>query len=150
MRSIRSIALILIGAAAIYGLQDVVEAARFGAFENPNPSLFSKLAPLWTVLLIIFPGTLIGLIAGRWATVLSAAAYLIGFLSHFLYHYGEWNQPPEPISALRFTLKDCLAVLLVGAIGALVAFCVALAKSRLPIGSSDRGVSPSVNQGEGP
>lgn len=133
MRSIRCIALVLIGAAALYGLQDVAEAARFGAFENPNPSLFSKLAPLWTVLLIIVPATLIGLLADRWATVLSAAAYPIGFLSHFLYHYGEWNQPPEPISSLRFTLKDCLAVLIVGAIGALVAFCVALVKSRLTI-----------------
>jgi hypothetical protein len=128
---IRAVASILAGAVAVYALQDMVAAAQFGAFENPNPSLSSRLETFWSVLLFIIPGTLVALLANRCVPVLSAVAYVTGFLSHFLYHYGEWDQPPKPISTLHFALKDYFALLVVGAIGAIVAFVAAQMKRRL-------------------
>src|ERR1700679_3565112 len=130
------IALILIGAATFYGLQDLVSAAQFGAFENPSPSLFSRMETIWVFLMLLLPATLIGLFAIRWAPLLGAGAYVVGFLSHYLYYYGRWNVPPDPLSSMHVTLKDCAAVLSLGAFGALAAFCVAYLKRRLTIGSS--------------
>jgi hypothetical protein len=127
----RAVVATLLGAAAFYALVDVVGAAQLGTFENPNPTLFARLGALWSISLLVAPGMLVALLANERVPLLSAIAYLTGFSSHYLYHFGEWDQPPRPLAYLHFSLSDVCALLILGVIGAFVGWGAARIKSRL-------------------
>ena len=121
----------LLGAAAFYVLVDVVGAAQFGKFENPNPTLFARLGALWSISLLVVPGALVALLGNKRVPLLSAIAYLTGFLSHYLYHFGEWDQPPRPLTDMHLSLSDACALIILGIVGAFVGLAGARVKRRL-------------------
>jgi hypothetical protein len=141
----RSVAVVLLGAAALFALIEVTKAAQFGTFENPNPALFARLWPLWSAATAIVPGISVALLAIRRAPLLSAAAYSAGGMANHIYHYGEWDSPRTHFtdalfhSNFHFWLDVLEGIFLLAAIGIVVALATVWLKRRLTIGSSDRG-----------
>jgi hypothetical protein len=134
----RAVAVTLLVAAAFYTLLDVVAAAQFGKFENPHPTLFARLGALWSIPLLVVPGTLVAFLGRERVPHLSAIAYPAGFLAHYLYHFGEWDQPPRPMTDLHSSLSDLCALLVLSAVGAIVGFAAAHIKRRLTHVGADR------------
>ncbi len=119
--------------------------AQFGMFENPNPALFARLWPLWSVATAIVPGISVAFLTIHRAPQLSAVAYSAGGMADHIYHYGEWNSPRTHFTDALFHSnvhfwKDILeGILLWAAIGFVVALVTVWLKGRLSIGSSDLG-----------
>jgi hypothetical protein len=140
-----SVASFLLGATALFVLMEVTKAAQFGTFENPNPALFARLWPVWSVATAIVPGMLVALLATRRAPQLSALAYSAGGMANYIYHYGEWESPRTHFTDalfhfnLHFWLDMLEGLMLLAAVGVVVGLGAVWLKRRLTIGSSDRG-----------
>jgi hypothetical protein len=129
--SIRTLAAILLGSAAFFALADVLQAAQTGLFENPHPTSFARLWPLWSVSLCVLPGIIVALFANRRVPLLSAAAYCIGMLSHFWYHYDEGDIPRRHWDFFQHWPGNLGGLLAVGALGAVIGFAAVILRARL-------------------
>jgi hypothetical protein len=109
----------VVGAASVVGLGELVLSAGYGNFENPNPTLFARLEWLWVLLAAVMPGIAIGLLANRRAALLGALAYLVGQIVSFCYHDGEREVPHRFLPDLQFwpvLLRDLLLIAVLGAV----------------------------------
>ena len=141
--SVRVVALTLGGAAVFYALLEVVDAAQYGTFENPDPTLFARLWRVWSISAFLLPGILVVLLTRSRAPLLSAVAYSLGGVANYLYHYGEWEGQGKSFTDFlprpHLWLNSLGGLFLYAAIGAIVGLVVVYLKRRLTSGWSDRG-----------
>jgi ABC-type branched-subunit amino acid transport system permease subunit len=134
--------LTIAGAVVFYALLEVVKAAQYGTFENPDPTLFARLWRVWSISAFLTPGILIVLLARRRAPLLSAVTYSFGGAANYLYHYGEWEGQGRSFTDFlprpHLWLNTFEGLLLYAAIGAIVGFVMVFLKRRLTSGSSGR------------
>jgi hypothetical protein len=126
-----------LGVIAVVLTGDFFLGANFGAFENPHPTLFHKLLPLWFVLEFL-PGLTIGLLLRRHSKRIAGAAYSLGVMINFYRFdgYGIARQvPPDWPIYFRVMISNIVCAAFVGAFLALIGQLI----YRLTNGSSDRG-----------
>jgi hypothetical protein len=144
---------VILGAAIQLALFQVSRAAFWDGFELPpgySPTYLSRLAWLWTTLIVILPGVVIGILVSRHAAWLSGLAYLLAVVADFCYHDGERLVPHEFAPHLkdpRIWPSLLSAFLIFAVVGGIVGLAAAWLRRRLTIGSSDRGVASSVSHG---
>jgi hypothetical protein len=113
-----------------------------------NLTTFARLYRLWVFLAWVVPGFGIGLFAIRNASILTVAAYLLGYAIYSLHRFASGS-----LHVGDFTVEQGLLLFLrelacATAVGAAAALAGAYIRRRLTIGSSDRGAAPSLGQGE--
>jgi hypothetical protein len=91
--------------------------ANFGSFENPHPTWFYHLLPLWHFLILV-PGFIIGFRVSHRPKLISAIAYTLGVAINYWLSdgYGIARQVPTPWSEyFRIMLYNMATAALVGA-----------------------------------
>lgn len=134
----RSLVALSLGAGACFLLSELAYNANLGRYENLDPAPFSKLTPLWGILALIVPGTVIAIVSEYRVPLLSAAAYVIGLESNFWHHFDEGDAHRSEYILDFFTrywpkiVADLIAVAACGAIVGIVALM--LVRRLKPVG----------------
>jgi hypothetical protein len=135
-----------LGVIAVVLTGDFFLASNFGSFENPHPTMFQKLRPLWLILEFL-PGLIIGLLLRQHSKRIAGAAYALGVMINFYRFdgYGIAREIPTnwPIY-FRVMIYNLVYAAFLGAVLALIGHLI----YRLIRYWSDRGASVSVGQGE--
>jgi hypothetical protein len=137
----RNIAITIVGVGMVTLLYDLHIRAMWGSFEVDNPTLFARLEPVWSILLLIVPGVGVGLFVTRGSVWFSGVAYALGALIGFYEHGGNGsiavgNILPER-QLIPYVLREIGIFIVIGAVMGLLG---AWLRHRLAIGSSDRGL----------
>jgi hypothetical protein len=136
-RHLTLLGLALAGAIIYVALREIGITAYWSGFEDPAPPLLYRLMWVWTSLLILVPGVVVGFLATRRAAWLGAVAYLLGAIASFAYHDGEREVPHHFLPGLKYwpyLLRELVEVALVGAV---VAWISAWLRRRLTFVGAD-------------
>jgi hypothetical protein len=113
----------LIGAFAYALLAHISVRASNHAFENPNPTWFEILSPLWFALSVLIPGFYIGWAAKRRPYLIAVGAYLLGGCSFYISRYSNldaYRQYAPAHSVILELLRETISISVVGAVVAFV------------------------------
>ena len=113
-------------------LSDLVVIARSGLFEVDSPTLFARLEALWSVLLFVVLGIVIGFYVIKRVIVFGAVAYALGeLIVIFRHNWFGYRAVGDFLPERQYLLYGLRGVLIMAAIGGVMAWAAARLRHRL-------------------